>query len=225
MKYWALLVAFLYCLIIVVLTWPVIIIAFWPNVQAADLVGIFSAEAWPYWLFVAVPGLCQVALLTIPVGIAEHRPIARRSLILPIVVAGFMMGGLVIGAMFSLEEFVSKGATLHYREALIVGGLTWILWTVIFYRLSRNEAPGDLISRLCRYLLGGSILELLIAVPTHIVARSRDYCCAGFMTFIGITLGISVMLFSYGPGVFFLFADRWARLYQHRRPDDESASG
>ena len=62
-------------------------------------------------------------------------------------------------------------------------------------------------------MLRGSILELLVAVPTHIVARSRDYCCAGFMTFIGLTLGISVMLFSYGPAVFFLYVDRWRRLH------------
>jgi hypothetical protein len=62
-------------------------------------------------------------------------------------------------------------------------------------------------------MLRGSILELLVAVPTHIVARSRDYCCAGFMTFIGLSLGISVMLFSYGPAVFFLYVDRWRRLH------------
>jgi hypothetical protein len=65
----------------------------------------------------------------------------------------------------------------------------------------------------CRALFKGSILELLIAVPTHIVARCRDYCCAGFMTFLGLTMGFSVMLFAFGPAVFFLFAERWKRLH------------
>jgi hypothetical protein len=50
-------------------------------------------------------------------------------------------------------------------------------------------------------------------VPTHIVARARDYCCAGFYTFLGIAFGVAVMLFSFGPGVFFLFAARWKRLH------------
>ncbi len=50
-------------------------------------------------------------------------------------------------------------------------------------------------------------------MPTHIVARYCDYCCAGFMTFIGLTLGMSVMLFSFGPGVFFLFVARWRQLH------------
>ncbi len=33
------------------------------------------------------------------------------------------------------------------------------------------------------------------------------------MTFIGLSLGISVMLFSFGPAVFFLYVDRWRRLH------------
>jgi hypothetical protein len=33
------------------------------------------------------------------------------------------------------------------------------------------------------------------------------------MTFVGLTMGFSVMLFSFGPGVFFLFVERWRRLH------------
>jgi hypothetical protein len=91
--------------------------------------------------------------------------------------------------------------------------LTWCLWSLIFFRLGRKEKAGDFIQRQSRTLLRGSILELLVAVPTHIVARQRDYCCAGFMTFIGLAMGISVMLFSFGPAVFFLFVARWRRLH------------
>ncbi len=32
------------------------------------------------------------------------------------------------------------------------------------------------------------------------------------MTFVGLTLGVGVMLISFGPGVFFLFAARWRRV-------------
>jgi len=229
MKRWALVVTFLYFLIIVGLTLPVVIIAFWPhiNVRAEDLGDLFSTSAWPYWVFVAVLVFSQVALLTVPVGLASRRPIKRRSLLLPILVSGLMMGSMVIGAVFSLHEFIARDigpSSWMALGALALGGLTWVMWTVVFYRLSRNENPADVISRQCRFLLKGSILELLIAVPTHIVARSRDYCCAGFMTFIGIALGISVMLLSYGPGVFFLFLDRWNRLYQRRKSDDDLTS-
>ena len=226
MKRWAFIVAFLYFLLIVALTWPVIIIAFWPNVNSTDFgSGIFTS--WLYWIFVVVLVFSQAALLMIPVGIASRRPITRRPLLLPIAVTGFLIGALVIGGVFALYEFVTKdisGSTWHFWTILATGGLTWVMWTVVFYRLSRNENPTDVISRQCRSLLKGSILELLIAIPTHIVARSRDYCCAGLMTFIGITLGISVILLSYGPGVFFLFLDRWNRLYNHRKFDSESTT-
>jgi hypothetical protein len=94
-----------------------------------------------------------------------------------------------------------------------MGVAAWGGWALIFWRLSRTTEPRDFVSRVCKSLLKGSILELLIAVPTHIVARCRDYCCAGFMTFVGLTMGMSVMLFSFGPGVFFLFVARWRRLH------------
>lgn len=54
---------------------------------------------------------------------------------------------------------------------------------------------------------------MLVAVPAHMVARCRDYCCAGFYVFVGITFGIAVMLLAFGPGVYFLYAARWRRLH------------
>ena len=170
-------------------------------------------------------GLSQIALLVVPVGIAKRRPITRRPLLLPIAVTGFMLGALVIGAGFALIEFMYKGGgdTAGIWIALAGGALTWVLWTAVFYRMSRNQEPADVITKQCSALLKGSILELLIAIPTHIVARSRDYCCAGFMTFVGLTLGISVMFLSYGPGVYFLFVDRWNRTYKRFKPDCDSA--
>ncbi len=221
-KPWALLVAFLYFLAIVALTWPVLRIAFWgePGIEG-DAPQVFSV--WPYWVFVAVMVLSQAALLKVPVGVASRRPVNRRSLLWPVIVAGLMLGLLVIGALLSLIEFINGNKPILVVSPYVIlalGGLTWVLWAIVFYRLNRNENPSDVISRQCRYMLKGSILELLIAVPTHIVARSRNYCCAGAMTFIGITLGITVMLLSYGPGVFFLFLDRWNRLHKRGTPAD-----
>jgi hypothetical protein len=89
----------------------------------------------------------------------------------------------------------------------------WAGWAVVFHRLSINQSPSNVVARQCQLLLRGSVLELLIAVPTHIVARYRDYCCAGMMTFVGLTFGIALMLLSFGPSVFFLYVARWKRLH------------
>jgi len=49
-------------------------------------------------------------------------------------------------------------------------------------------------------------------VPSHIIVRNRNDCCAPMGTFWGITTGLSIMLLCFGPGVFFLFVERCGRL-------------
>src|ERR1035441_2048782 len=221
MKRWALVVVVLYLLILVVLTVPVTLLAFAPQASAKDIAEGYTQ--FSYWLWVGVMVLGQAALLVVPVRVASRRPVTRRSLLLPIVTAGLMMGGLAMGAMYSLYESAlrDKAVGSWLSWAVIGSGVViWCVWSILFYRSSRGVEPSDLISRQCRLMLRGSILELLVAVPTHIVARSRDYCCAAVMTLLGITLGISVMLFSFGPAVFFLYVERWRRL--HPEPAGES---
>ena len=220
MKRWALVVVALYLLMLLVLTVPVALLAFAPQANAKDIVEAYGY--FPYWLWAGVMVLAQAALLVVPVRIANRRPVARRSLLWPVVTTGLMMGGLATGAMYSLYEFAMRDKAWEgwfWLAGLGSGVVIWVVWAVLFYRAGAGANPSDVISRQCRLLLRGSILELLIAVPTHLVARSRNYCCAGAMTFIGLTLGISVMLFSYGPAVFFLYVERWRRL--HPEPPGE----
>ena len=205
--------AILYGLILGMLALPGVMIAFAPNLGWHTAAGMYGRRSW--WLLLAVMALAQAALLAVPVRVVSRRPMSRRPLTLTVLVAALMMAGLVFGAFCSMYElaFREQGGNWIIWTALAAGVAAWCAWAVVFFRMSRKADPEDFISRVCQWLLKGSILELLIAVPTHIVARYRDYCCAGVMTFIGLTLGISVMLFSFGPGVFFLFVARWHRLH------------
>jgi hypothetical protein len=213
MKRWAWLVAGLYGLILVALTMPAGLVAFAPRISISDAGSAFTV--WPYWLWLAVMVLSQFALLAVPVRFASRRPVTRGALWPTTLAGGLMAGGLAVGAGFSILETIFGGHDAgRWPWIIIIAGVcTWSIWTWIFFRLNRRMDAADWFSRQCRALLKGSILELLIAVPTHVVARYRDYCCAGFMTFIGLTMGVSVMLFSFGPAVFFLYADRWKKLH------------
>ena len=90
--------------------------------------------------------------------------------------------------------------------------ILWMVWGFVFYRSTRTDDPTALTNRAMRWLVRGSILEVLVAVPSHLVVRARGDCCAPIATFWGMACGISVMLMAFGPGVFFLFANRMRRL-------------
>jgi len=214
MKRWAVLVVLGYLFVLLTLTMPVLLAAFYPELEARELAKVFSSEI--YWVFLVGMGLCQAVMLLVPVDVTFRRPTRRRSVLWPLLASGLMIALLAAGAMASIKEFITRDDDIPRAYGWAGIGIVfaiWLGWTLVFYRLNRRSDPTHVVTRQCQLLLKGSILELLIAVPTHVVARHRDYCCAGFMTFVGITFGVAVMLFSFGPGLFFLFAQRWRQLH------------
>jgi hypothetical protein len=218
--HWGLIVAGLYLTWFVALTLPLVMTCF---VTVSDLAAPMRKIPWDvyqsgvYWALIAVLFLSQFLFLRVPVRLVTKRPVSRRSIMLPVAMAGFWFGLLVWGGGVTLLE-VSQGMG-EFRlppwvMLTVVAGVSWAAWFFVFFRISRAATPEDLIKQQSRWLLRGSILELLIAVPSHIVARGRGDCCAGFLTFIGITMGVGVMLLSFGPSVFLLYHARWKRLHQ-----------
>ncbi len=217
---WSLVVALLYGLILAVLAGPVLMLAFiGDGPDFGDILDMYIVPQ--FWIYPGVMVLCQVAMLVVPVRVSSKRPVSRRTILAPMILSGLLMGALAFGGVLSIGEFIVQEAELFDDVGLLalVAGLgLWVFWTLLFFNLSEGKDPRNVIAKLCRRMLIGSILELLVAVPTHIVARYRGYCCAGFMTFVGIVFGLSVMLFSFGPGVFFLYVARWRRLHPKRPP-------
>jgi hypothetical protein len=236
MKRWAVLTVLLYALVLLLLTVPVLLMAFggWGNsgqsLVLKEAVQIYLHGRYALWLAVLVAG--QALLLLLPINIAERRLTARRPLKVPVIVTAFFLGNLFFAGLVSIlcadfkeDGFDFFGYYLPFKASQLTpsgfqitfGGVVtvlafWLVWAIIFRSFARSDDPDSLLKRSTRWLLRGSILELLVAVPSHIIVRRRGDCCAPLGTFWGIATGISVMLLCFGPGVFFLFVERFGRL-------------
>jgi len=241
MKRWAILTVFLYALALILLTVPAVLITFgnWgknnSSVGLHEIIQSFYLN-WFYWLWLAVLVGGQLLLLLLPINIAERRLPARRPLKIPVIVTAFFLANLLFAGIFSIlcaifvdhafdlfdptQLFKSPAANENNSGSgdavLLTMAITvlffWLVWAFLFRRATKSDEPDALLKRMKCWLLRGSILELIIAVPSHVIVRRRDDCCAPIGTFWGIATGISVMLLCFGPGVFFLFVERMQKL-------------
>jgi hypothetical protein len=209
--HWGLLVGALYLAVSVVITLPFLWACFYKTGDRNPLTWDVYKE-WPYWTVIGFILLGQFLLLRVPVRLATQRPVSRSSVWLPIIVSGFCFALLSLGLFCTLVELFKVSGVTEAWIILTVLGVSWVAWALVFADMTSRATVENAVALQSRWMLRGSILELLVAVPSHIVARGRSDCCAGFLTFIGLTTGLSVMLLSFGPAVFLLYYARWRRL-------------
>jgi hypothetical protein len=97
--------------------------------------------------------------------------------------------------------------------------LIWVFWGVVFYTFSKRVS--NVVDSAVGWLIKGSVLELLVAVPCHIIVRQREWCCAQYVSAWGIATGIAIMLMAFGPSALFLYKRKLAD-YKERSSDSES---
>lgn len=192
----------------------------------------FNAREWmeylPWaWGVAAVFAGAQATLLIVPAALARERPVGRRRLLIPVITTGVLLCLLMLVGLASLT-FALTGDDVDKKIApklipLLPLPFLWCVWGWIFYAYFKTRDPGALMARLMKGMLRGSILELLVAVPSHVIVRHRNDCCAPVATFAGIVTGLSLMLMSFGPGVLFLFARRFRELRKAQDPQPEDA--
>lgn len=162
--------------------------------------------------------LCEVALLLVPVRVASRRPVSRRALWVPLLASATLAALLGMGGTLALAEYAELPDDVQWLLWAVPAAL-WFGWTFVFWTIASGIGPDAVATRLHRWLLAGSVLELLVAVPTHVVVRRRSDCCAGIGTGLGICAGVVVMLLAFGPGVAFLYYRRWRQVRRPNRPD------
>ena len=214
MTKWAFWTVLLYIALVVVLFFPLLLsLAFMGDFGVSELLNMYSA--WQFWAIFAICVLIQASLLLIPVKITNDSYQPRRHIWIPVVITALAFSMVIIGIIWSLLVAVwgDDGWEAVYPWAsLAFFAVSWLIWSILFYRFYRNAQPGALTQRLTTWLLRGSILELLVAVPSHIAVRRREDCCAPGFTFFAIATGVVIMALAFGPGLFFLFCKRFEKM-------------
>jgi hypothetical protein len=151
------------------------------------------------------------------------RPTGRRSLRASIAGGAFMAAALSIGVISSImamlnvwEPFWSAlhrdlprtpdlGDVPWYALALLGG--CWLIWLVIFGLMFASTWVVRF-RRMYRWLVAGTVLELLITIPVDVQVRRRTSCYCGEGTFVALWAGLTAVFWVFGPGVVLLFQFR-----------------
>ncbi len=216
MRRWGAVMTLFYALILLVLLVPAGLLLVGDISSGAGFQQALK-EAYAFggtWFSVGILVCAQALLLFLRVDTSFRRLKARAHVIVSAVTAAFFLGLLTVAAVLSaLVGFKGeKGLDLVDRlpagaaSLLVAWALLWVVWGITFYLLSRDS--GDPITCAVSWMLRGSVLELLIAVPAHVMVRRRHDCSAPVVTSFGITSGIAIMLLAFGPSVLLLYKRR-----------------
>jgi hypothetical protein len=209
MKRWSLAITAAYALILLAITMPaMVVLTHHSRPELSDFRQAYGV--WEIWISIAILLFGQAVLLWLSADTTRRRLRPRTSVAMTAALAGFFLMVLTLAAgiafilgVWGESSFPNALSTIAMITAILI---PWLFWGLLFYRFYRNSE--DPVTRAVQWLLRGSVLELLIAVPAHVITRRRDDCCAPAITGLGITCGIAIMILSFGPSVLFLFKKR-----------------
>lgn len=224
MRKWGILISVFYALIVVGLLLPGMIFLFGGDYSKSvsefkDGVGD-AFGSWIVWIVIAILLSGQALLLFLSVDTSRKRLKPRAHIATSVIVTSALLALLALAMIFSIGVGVGRDKFMDtYFDTLgnvIICWLAlWLIWGIVFYWYARNTSA--VVSHAVDWLLTGSVLELLIAVPCHVIVRRRNDCSAPIITSFGIVTGIAVMLLSFGPSVLVLYKKR---LDSYNKPDN-----
>ncbi len=174
-----------------------------------DMIEFFGE--WLAWVPVIALVAGQAILLFLSVDTSFKKLKPRAHVAVSVIITSMLFallafaglcaaGAAAVGDKF-LDQYWQGAAQMFGIWAAI-----WVLWGIVFYLYFRNST--QVTTRAVSWLLKGSVLELLIAVPAHVWVRRRGDCSAPLATSFGIVTGVAVMLLAFGPSVLLLYKKR-----------------
>ena len=219
MRQWGILISAFYALILLVLIVPAAL--FLMGGDFSKWSGLIKGveEVYTWWLLWIPLGIImasQALLLFLSVDTSKKRLKPRAHILTSCLIAGCLSGLLFLAAIGSVGVAIRGDRFLHFLDTMSdnkasllifsLWGFLWLLWAIFFYFYLRNSSA--IVTRMVSWLLRGSVLELLVVVPCHVIVRRRHDCSAPIATSFGIATGLAIMLLSFGPSVLFLYKKR-----------------
>jgi hypothetical protein len=224
MKKWGLVVTLFFIAAVVLLLVPtaVLLIGSSSSLKASDFADAYRSSF--IWSCVAVVVLGEILLLWLKVDTTRRRLKPRTHILVSAVTTALFVAILTFNIILAVGVILRGdglfGSWPDYAVLLVLIGefaIPWLIWGVLFYRFWRSSS--DPVTQAVAWLFRGSVLELLIAVPAHVIVRRRHDCSAPLATSFGITTGIAIMLISFGPSVLLLYKKR---MEEYSMKDPES---
>ncbi len=212
MRNWGLIITLFYAFIILALLVPAAVLLISPDpFSSSQLANAYRSVAT--WIFVGIAVGGEVLLLWLSVDMTQKRLKPRTHIAISAVMTGAFLAVITVVLILGIAvaRWGDKGIPdfVNLTTLGIALLVLWLIWLVIFYRFYRNAT--DPVTKAVGWLFRGSVLELLVAVPAHVIVRRRHDCCAPAVTSFGIYSGIAIMLLSFGPSVLLLFKKRMER--------------
>lgn len=76
---------------------------------------------------------------------------------------------------------------------------------MLLYRLVRGKRRFKFIANLAASLFIGSLAELLVTIPSHLIVSRRPGCLVGLGTMLGMAAGVYVLFWAFGPAILLLY--------------------
>jgi hypothetical protein len=176
------------------------------------------------WIPIAAVLIGQAMLFFLSVDTAHKRLKPKTHVLVTSVVTAMLMGLLTIATLFSTGVAVYSDKLLDWAPDSFAGliglwAILWAIWGAFFNVYLRRSSQYT--TRAVSWLLRASVLELLIAVPCHVMVRHRHDSAAPVVAGFCIATGIAVLLLSFGPGVLLLYKKRLDSYseYRSRKPE------
>ena len=172
------------------------------------LTNVFGSWMTEFVAAILIAGEAILLFLTVDTSQKRLKPRTHIAISYTVTAALF---ALLIFAGFSAFGVALSEKFLDYAwnsvaQVIAAWAGLWVLWGVVFYLYTRNSPVAT--TRILSWLLKGSVLELLIAIPCHVIVRRREDCCAPMVTSFGIATGVAVMFLCFGPSVLLLYKKR-----------------